>query len=258
MRYIRRSLPSLLASDLPAEARVVFVDDCSPNPQVWPFLQRLAAKYECITIWRNSENLGPNKGQAVIVPRLWEQFPDAPYIVCADDDVIYHPEWLRRLIKVYNEAKALGVDGVFTALNTPVRPHYAAIRLPSSEVLLKTRQMALNWLVPRKVYEHVGEFRAIGVAYDTDYCNRMAEKGIPIVCLKPSYVQNIGYRGAYQSDDTCKAHDYVGALDPYLLMRDYAYAVRRELLNLSNRVPEGRFKRIVKQAAIPIRKAMGI
>jgi glycosyltransferase involved in cell wall biosynthesis len=258
MRYIRRSLPSLLKSNLPEEARVILVDDCSPNPDLHPYLQSLGRECAKVEVWRNEKNLGPNLGQEMLVPRVWERFPEAPFIVCGDDDVIYHPGWLQRLIQVRKEATAIGIDGVFTALNAPARPSFRAIDLPTSSVLLKERQMALNWLVPREIYERVGPFRATGVAYDTDYANRMAPLGIPVICLKPSWVQNIGYHGAYQNDETLTARDYVGRRDLYLVMRDCLYGMRRGLIITRDRIPEGRPKDVLKRVAGPIRKWISV
>lgn len=258
MRYIRRSLPSLLASDLPETARVIIVDDCSPNPELQPYLARLAAEDARVELWTNPQRMGPNKGQEYNVPLVIERFPDAPYLVFCDDDVIYHPGWLQRLIQVHHEAKDAGIEGVFTAMNTPRRPSYRAVKLPTSEVLLKERQMALNWLVPREVYDKVGPFRDAGVAYDTDYCNRMAELRIPVVCLKPSWVQNIGYHGAYQKDETLAAPDYVGRRGAYLALRDAFYGVRRAIINTAERIPEGRMKEAIKLCGRPLRKLINV
>jgi hypothetical protein len=99
--------------------------------------------------------------------------------------------------------------------------------LATSEVLLKERQAALNWLLPREVYEEVGPFRDTGVAYDTDYTNRLIAHGLPVICMRPSYVQNIGYHGAYQNSDALAAPDFVGRRDLYLIGRDWWYGVRR-------------------------------
>jgi hypothetical protein len=107
------------------------------------------------------------------------------------------------------------------------------MRLPTTEVLLKERQAALNWLVPREVYQAVGPFRDVGVAYDSDYCNRLMPLGLPVICLKPSYVQNIGYHGAYQHGETYRALDYVGQLDWYLRGRDVWYGLRRQALGIA-------------------------
>lgn len=227
MRYIRRSLPSLLASDLPETARVIIVDDCSPNPDLQPYLARLAARDGRVELWTNPQRMGPNKGQAYNVPRIIERFPQAPYLVFCDDDIIYHPGWLQRLIAVYEEATRAGIRGIFSAINFPSRPSYRSVRLETSEVLLKERQAALNWLLPRDVYELVGPFRDAGVAYDTDYANRMAPLGIPVVCLKPSYVQNIGYKGAYQSSNEHTARDFVGRMDWGLRCEYHLWTARR-------------------------------
>jgi glycosyltransferase involved in cell wall biosynthesis len=219
-RYIRRSLPSLLASRLPPDTHVILVDDCSTDGRVIRFLGELAERDRRVQIWRNPENLGPNRSQAYNFPRIAERFPGSSVFVLCDDDVIYHADWLLRLLRVYREAAAIGLTGIFTGLNVPARPALGSVSLPTSEVLLKERQMALNWLVPRSVYELVGPFRDVGVAYDTDYANRLKLHGLHVVCLRPSYVQNIGYFGAYQAGDEFRAFDFVGRRDPWLVGRD--------------------------------------
>jgi GT2 family glycosyltransferase len=254
-RYIRRSLPSLLSSDLPEGARVIFVNDCSTDPRLEGFLAGLAARDPRVEVWTNPTNLGPDRGAEYNVPRVVARFPDAPYFMLCDDDVIYHPGWLRRLIQVYEEAKLIRLRGIFTALNVPFRPSFQSIRLPTSEVLLKERQAALNWLVPREVYEAVGPIRATGIAYDTEYCNRLAALGLPVICLKPSWVQNIGYHGAYQHDDSFTAKDYVGRRDLYLVSRDLWYGLKRHTVGRARRwvegMPDGA---VVKQFARRVRR----
>jgi glycosyltransferase involved in cell wall biosynthesis len=249
-RYSSRSLPSLLASDLPESARVIFVNDCSTDRRVDELLETLARAHKNVEIWTNPERMGPDRGQAYNFPCLVERFPDAPYYLLCDDDIIYHPAWLKRLVQVYEEARANGLVGVFTALNVRYRPSFRSVALPSSEVLLKERQAALNWLLPREVYERVGPFRDTGVAYDTDYCDRMAALGIPVVCMKPSYVQNIGYHGAYQNSDEYTAEDFVGRRDMYLIARDFWYGVKRQTVGRARRVIEAIPESVVKRASI--------
>jgi glycosyltransferase involved in cell wall biosynthesis len=245
-RYIRRSLLSLLDSGLPDAARIILINDCSTDRRVERFLVDCAKSFRYAEVWVNPYRMGPNKGQEYIFPRVLQRFPDARYYVLCDDDVIYHPGWLQRLIRVYEEASVTGLSGVFTALNVPYRPSFRSIRLPTSEVLLKNRQAALNWLLPRDVYQWVGPFRDVGVAYDTEYCDRMAVRGIPVICLKPSYVQNIGYHGAYQFDDTYTARDFVGRRDPWLLARDFLYGLKRPIVGRARQfvesLPDGRLK----------------
>lgn len=249
-RYIKRSLPSLLASDLPDTARIVMVDDRTTDHRVIDLMQSIAAADRRVQLWRNPERLGPNAGQARNFPRLVEAFPDAELFALTDDDVIYRPGWLQRLVQVHEEAGAIGVVGVVSGLNVTARPSYRELRLPTSAVLLKQRQLALNWLVPRPVYEQVGPFRDAGIAYDTEYCRRLAAKGFPIICLKPSWVQNIGYYGAYQSGNQYRAPDFVGRTDLWLKARDVCLRVRTALESMNESPAGRRIRPYLKRALI--------
>lgn len=247
-RYIKRSLTSLLRSGLPDNVRIILIDDQSSDTRVLDFVGQLVAAHTGVELWRNPERMGPNTGHAYNFPLVADRHPTAKLFMLCDDDVIYHPGWLQRLIRVWQEATAVGLNGVFTALNVPARPAFDAVTLPTSEVLLKQRQMALNWLLPRDVYDQVGPFRDTGVAYDTDYTDRMIALQLPVICLKPSYVQNIGYFGAYQNSDLLTAHDYVGRRDLWLRGRDAAFATRRAVLRFAD-TPLGRLAKPYVKAA---------
>lgn len=233
-RYIDRSLPDLLASDLPDGARVIVVDDRSEDPRLLALLDRLTETDRRVEVWRNPRRMGPNLGQEYNVPLIVERFPDAEFLVFCDDDIIYHPGWLQRTLQVAREAKAAGLNGVFTALNVPFRQEFGHRKLPTSEVLLKERQAALNWVMPRSVYDQVGPFKDAGIAYDTEYCDRMAALKVPVICLKPSWVQNIGYFGAYQTGTAYTAKDYVGSRGLRLSLEYVYYTARHRAWSLGS------------------------
>src|SRR5690348_4994784 len=71
-QYVRRSLPSLLSSELPASSRVVIVDDVSDDARLLAFLERLSSRDPRVEVWRNPRRMGPNLGQEYNVPRLVE------------------------------------------------------------------------------------------------------------------------------------------------------------------------------------------
>jgi GT2 family glycosyltransferase len=201
--------------------------------------------------------MGPNDGHTYNVPKIVEQFPQAPFYIFCDDDVLYHPGWLKRLIQTYYEAQQEGIEGIFTALNVPARPAVSTLRLPTSEVLIKQRQFALNWLVPTEIYHKVGPFRSIDIAFDTDYCQRLNQQGLWIVCLKPSYVQNIGLRGFYHSDnkhDIFYAQDYVGRVDLHSRMEQWQCNSQRWLMRAVDRIPPGLVRRMLKLTLSPLQK----
>jgi len=236
-RYIRRSLPSLVASQLPPTCRVVIVDDCTDDARHARLLDRIAQDPR-VEIWKNPRRMGPDLGQEYNVPRLLDRYPHAEYLVFCDDDIIYQPGWLQRTIQAAREGEDAGLFGVYAALNVPYRPAYKEQRLPSTEVLLKERQAALNWVMPRAVYERVGPFKDAGIAFDTEYCNRLSSLGIPVICLRPSWVQNIGYFGAYQSGTHFVARDFVGRIGPSLWLNREYHTRKAQLRELGSQVKQ--------------------
>lgn len=210
MDYITRSIPSLLASTLPETFEVVIYDDCSPSADLKHFLQAVAKRDRRVRLIHGTENKGPNLGQQDIYSQVVGEYPAAPYYVNVDDDVIYHRDWMRQLLAARHNCQTLGLNGVFTALNMPYRSAHSVLSTRGRRYLLKWKQPALNWLIPRDLYEEVGPFRDEGIAYDTVYSHWMRLRQYSVVCLTPSYVQNIGLLGAYATDDTTTSRDFVG------------------------------------------------
>lgn len=209
-RYIWRSLRSLLASDLGHDADILIFDDCSPNPLLQPFLKQLQAGHPQIRVFRHQENKGPNRGQAEAFKVVDSEYPFAPFFVTIDDDVIYNRAWLQQLLRARQELTALGIDGLYSAINIPFRKSFATLHTHGRAYLLKWKQPALNWLIPRQVYQRVGQFEDQGVAYDTAYSHVARLHRIPVICLSPSLVQHIGVLGAYSRDTRTQALDFVG------------------------------------------------
>jgi hypothetical protein len=207
--YIARSLPSLLRSDLPEGTEILLFDDASTDPRL-KILLREVANDRRVRLFTNHVNKGPNKGQADAYAQVEAEYPDAPYFINVDDDVVYNRRWLTRLLMARDELGSAGVSGVYTALNIPFRRSYATIRTRSSTYLLKWKQPALNWLIPREVYDRTARFADEGIAYDTVYSHWLRLRGLPIICVTPSYVQNVGTFGAYSRDKTTTAEDFIG------------------------------------------------
>lgn len=227
MDYITRSIPSLLASDLPDNVDIIIYDDCSPNPAIRDFLGSAARSDKRLRIIFGEQNKGPNLGQQDIYKQIVAEYSDAPFYLNADDDVVYHRQWLNKLTSAYEACRQMGRNGVFTALHMPFRRHFETLSAGGSRLYLKWKQPALNWLIPRDLYEEVGPFRDEGIAYDTVFSHWMRLKGYPIFCMSPSHVQNIGLLGAYATDDTTTALDFAGFSPGQRLKYQIGYHVRR-------------------------------
>lgn len=236
MDYIRRSIPSLLKSRLPDDLEIVIYDDCSPNSSLWQYLREIANKDSRIRLLRGVENKGPNLGQQDLYKQIVEDYPAAPYYINVDDDVVYHRDWLRQLLAARKECRSLGLNGIFTALNMPFREPHSVLTTRTRKYLLKWKQPALNWLIPREIYETVGPFHDEGIAYDTVYSHWMRLKNLSVICLTPSYVQNIGLLGAYATDDTTTSLDFVGEGDNAFNLRQRVHALRYRLRRLPDAV----------------------
>ncbi len=227
MDYITRSIPSLLASDLPDNVQVIIYDDCSPNQALRNYLKSIASQDHRVRIIFGEQNKGPNLAQQDIYQQITEEFADTPFYLNVDDDVIYHRDWLTQLTHAFHSCQEIGREGVFTALNMPYRIPFEEVLAGGMRLLLKWKQPALNWLIPRSVYSAVGPFRDEGIAYDTVYSHWMRLKGYPIFCMVPSYVQNIGLLGAYATDDTTTALDFVGTNPVERIQHALGYHMRR-------------------------------
>jgi glycosyltransferase involved in cell wall biosynthesis len=210
--YIARSVPSLLQSDLPDGIEVLLFDDASTDPRLKGFLRQVSNDRR-VRVFTSDVNKGPNRGQADAYARVEAEYPDAPYFINVDDDVVYNRRWLLRLQEAQGELGSMGVRGVYTALNMPFRRPHATIRTRSGTYLLKWKQPALNWLIPRDVYERTNRFADEGVAYDTVYSHWLRLRGYSVICVTPSYVQNVGTFGAYSKDKTTTAEDFIGEGD---------------------------------------------
>lgn len=234
LEYIRRSIPSLLASDLPAGAELLVYDDCSPNPEVRRLLEEVARRDDRVRLVFGDVNRGPNWGQEFIYRQVEADYPDAPYYVNVDDDVVYHRDWLTRLVDAWQVLGGLGIHGIHTALDMPFRRAEAAVRVAGRRYHLKWKQPALNWFIPREVYAAVGPFVDEGIAYDTVYSHWMRLRGYPVIAMTPSYVQNIGLLGAYADDDTTTSRDFLGEGEGDGLPRRLGRALRYTV----NRIPD--------------------
>ena len=227
LKYIMKSLPSLLSSDLPDWVDVVIYDDFSSSTALKDYLSRLHKANEKIRVILGKTNLGPNGAQVAVYKYIDNEYPQAPFYINCDDDVIYHKKWLKMLLEAKNICDRKNIKGVFSALNMPFRKEIQRIKI-SEQLwgLLKYKQPALNWLIPKQIYNEIGGFVDEGIAYDTVFSHWLRLCGYSVICLKPSYVQNIGKIGAYSKDSTTTAEDFLNEKNIcsnffYILWRKY-------------------------------------
>jgi len=227
MDYITQSVPSLLASHMPDNVEFVIYDDCSPSDDLRRYLRDTAKRDPRVRLIFGETNKGPNRGQEEIYQMVASEYAQAPHFINVDDDVVYHPNWYQQLTEAENLCQQFGLTGVFTALNMPYRQPHATLSCGGRTLLLKWKQPALNWLIPKALYDDVGPFRDEGIAYDTVYSHWMRLKQYPVICMSPSFVQNIGLLGAYAVDDTTTSLDFVGTSQGSRAVHALRFRLRR-------------------------------
>jgi len=82
---------------------LILVDDCSPNPDTWPSLKKLADKHENVTIVRLMRNFG--RGSTILCAMSYAK---GDYIVTMDDDLQQRPEDIPLLIEKQSHDVVVG------------------------------------------------------------------------------------------------------------------------------------------------------
>jgi hypothetical protein len=165
------------------------VTDWNLNPEFRHWLYGRADRDPRAEVWSSPAWAEPEPDASAGFSTVIEAFRDAPYYVICADQLLYHPDWFDRLLRACESAWFEGITGVFAALDLPAWPGYRPLHLPTGPVVLKARQPAANWLLPRPVYDAIGPFRGAGTDSELDYRNRLTSAGFPVICLSPGSVR---------------------------------------------------------------------
>jgi O-antigen biosynthesis protein len=129
LEVTRACLESLIASDLPENASIVVINDCSPEAALSTFCSDLAAQFG-FRLVLNTDNLGfvktANKGFALD--------PDAD-IVLLNSDTVVSNDWLQRLQSCAYKEDAIGTVTPFTNNGT----------ICSYPVFFGSNNLPINW-----------------------------------------------------------------------------------------------------------------
>lgn len=91
LKHLKKLLPSLV-KNTPEEVELLFVDDASPDAEVFPYLQSMADKYSRIKLMRNKKNLGFVKTANKILKTA------APHnVLLLNSDTELPPHWIEKM-----------------------------------------------------------------------------------------------------------------------------------------------------------------
>lgn len=101
-KYLRKCLPSVLASSSKVKFKVLVVDDASTDGSV-SYVKSLASKHDNITLVVNKENHGPSGSRNIGMAKV-----DTPYVYFLDNDTEVDKDFLLECEKTFNEGEDVG------------------------------------------------------------------------------------------------------------------------------------------------------
>ena len=188
-------LPRLFASILRntnSPYRLIIIDDASPDPSVWPYLQKIAEEFSSAALIRNSENLGfvstCNRGISLT----------RNHFVVLNTDVEVPPAWLQRLMSpIFADANVASVTPFSNAATICSFPKFVEDNVLLDGWSLDAIDQLFAHLVPipidiptgvgfcmafnRRVVEEIGAFDDDafkgGYGEENDWCMRASARG---------------------------------------------------------------------------------
>jgi GT2 family glycosyltransferase/glycosyltransferase involved in cell wall biosynthesis len=207
----RRCLESLLASQLPANARLLVYNDQSPEPAVTEYLRSLASQGR-ILLRENEQNLGfVGTVNRAMSESLAAESRDAVLLLNSDTEVAN--DWLQRMSA---HAAADPTVGSVTAMSNNATicsyPHIGANEVPENCTLAELDALAARvnrgvavdiptavgfcMLIPLRCLREVGLFdeEAFGKGYgeENDFCLRAAAQGYHHLFATDVFVRHVG------------------------------------------------------------------
>lgn len=192
LAYAQKQSPGL-------KAEFLLVDNASADGTA-----RLAAKIPNLRVIKNAKNLGFAAGNNVGI-----RAAKGRDVVLLNNDTVVSPGWLERLLRHARTIPDLGLLGPSTntepAQSVPgARYNSVAEFFGYNEILHEksggawdviTKVSGLCFYLPRNTIEKVGlldEGFGIGYFEDDDYCLRVSDAGLKLVCAKDVYVHHFG------------------------------------------------------------------
>jgi glycosyltransferase involved in cell wall biosynthesis len=181
--YLKSTLDSIYASDLPKGMNLILIDDGSTQllPDAQQKLWAMERKHNITTEYRRMN------GNAGMFKRLHEGLSvlSGSDVYCTlDSDAIVKPHWFTTLLDLYQQFP----DRIITGFNAPVR-HPAHASHPTYHEKLHIG--GINLLFGPENYELV-KGCLTNIVWDWEMSRRYRQKGKSFICTNPSVIQHIG------------------------------------------------------------------
>lgn len=114
------------------------------------------------------------------------------FLVCADSDLIFNPEWLEKIKKLISST-----DGILSLYNSVNHQEIKSeINISGEKIIVKNSIGNAGTCFSRKVIEEIVKNVPPSDTYDWDWSKYLNKNLCRLCCTKNSYIQHIGYSGA--------------------------------------------------------------
>ena len=185
-RFMEKSIPSFLKSDFPPNTKIVISDDCSKDSRVRELLSKIEQpkNAEIEFIFRETR-LGCDRNMVSTMRHALKQTKDQ-FIITADSDVLYNPQWINKLIEAKESVPKdirLGMLTCFETKSHKVIGDFNELLYDKKTVggfcAFVNRDLVMHERLNIEAWDH--SVNSIG-----------RDKGYKFLCTKVSYVQHMG------------------------------------------------------------------
>jgi len=196
--YLKKTLASLMESDLSLCKKIYLIDDCSRDPRVRKLLKTLPDIFQ---VHFNEKNLGVDFNMLKSYKIAFGENPNHTSIVSIDSDCIYKKEWLNEIDKAAN---AFDDWGLVSTFNTNVHKtiaqtgNYLIKKTAGGFSALMRKNLLTEVLDDReKIANGAFEIKSGDTSWDLIYNKKVKDNGLKIVVTKTSFTDHIGKFGSH-------------------------------------------------------------
>lgn len=196
--YLRKCLDSLFASDVSGfDIKFFLMDDGSLDPEVHQILEQ--PRPEEYEIERHFLPKGRGTAGAAInrALRLMIESGDFDILGWSDPDALYHPEWLKCMLRIClwarenHQAHVLGPFCCFNSSDEEYHEVLGRFASPYGDYVVKRQMGMLNYFMFKSDLEFLGFFDE-GPDDETLMTKKLEKQGVRNFCTFNSYAEHLG------------------------------------------------------------------
>ena len=202
--FLERSLETFLKTDFPENTHIVISDDNSKDKRVKKLLCGIQEpKNTTIEFIFRDQRAGCDRNMVSTMRHCFSKTNDR-FIITCDSDVLYNPQWVRKLIESKESMPKDAKIGMLTCFDTK---SHKVIRSINDFVNEKKTVGGFCAFVNRDI---LMDPKLNLETWDWSFCAISKDKGYKFYCTKLSYVEHMGKGKSGEGKSWDVARNFVG------------------------------------------------